>query len=380
MSRWNFSWLPGILIAVMTVISFGEARDQSPGITPEQFNALDEHQKQDFVLKALDSRDAALQNIDFAVTEKLTNHAKDGSGDRFMDKEEYEVRRLGEKFWMKFTSFEFYSDNNTIREQYLSGWDGSVSRRLAIPPYSGRPVPTGQIMPNEITSFRNAKYLSLLGFKMNVSMKSTSIAGWLRDAIATSAAVHADMAEIDKRYLLHVHVAQGDWNRDLTLDATRGFMIVHIRQDLGMGQMTSLLDVTDTQEIGGVWIPKKAVGTGTTYADREVTETDYDLQNFAIGSNSDSDVMIDFPAGTRVIDAVQKIDYDILPDGKFELHPLADSRAKTVRLPPENNVVSTTDHKTAASYTTVPLLNVGIVGPTTQPSTPLTTQPATQGL
>jgi hypothetical protein len=293
-----------------------EAAIKNAGIDWAAFDALPDQDKSKFILAALDARDLALSNMRYTVRETAINIRKDDGSRRFMTKTDYEMRRLGDKCWMHLKPYTYYDPDGPVNMEVTVNWDGKKAKGLVPPEFSRSKTHKGEINPAENDNFSYRRLSELLGFRMRLVPKSMPVAQWLREAIARDATLEATKALNGTTTLMRVVIQDQRWRREIWLDPARGFMIVRFVNVYGKDYMKGTLEVIDTQQIAGVWVPKKAIGTSGTYHDKEVTEVTHEVKDFAIGTLKEHDLDIDFPVGTRVFDSINNVAYVVGADGK----------------------------------------------------------------
>jgi hypothetical protein len=92
-------------------------------------------------------------------------------------------------------------------------------------------------------------------------------------------------------------------------------------------------EVLEAKEIGGVWVPIKALRRSGSSVSRKETEILYEVTTFEVGTVKLEDVEIVFPPGTTVVNAIEKICYTIQSDGTQKPLGLYDPTTGTVKQP-----------------------------------------------
>jgi len=321
------------------------------------FGALADADKLNFVLAVLDARDRSLENVAYKVRETYVNVRKDNGARRFMTRHVYELRRIGDKCWMHRIDYKFHDPNGEVRAESIMNWDGKVAKGIGFPPYLGTPYHQCRIDPKESGNFGYHRLGELLGFRIDADLTRRPVTVWFRDAIDHGAKIEITEADVRGVRALSVLVRQGEWRRWLWLDPKHSFMTVRAEHIYGEKKefMKGTLEVLTSEQVDGLWVPKKAIRQSGTYADQEQTEITYDVEQFSVGKVTDSDVDVVFPVGSHVVDTVQNISYVVLSDGKYKLLPLANPEARILHEPPQANITDRVDSSAAKSYTTRPL-------------------------
>jgi len=348
-------WLAAVVAAV-------SAQALAAQVEPDVFDfgafgALADADKLNFVLAVLDARDRSLENVAYKVRETYVNVRKDNGARRFMTRHDYELRRIGDKCWMHRVDHKFYDPNGAVRAESIMNWDGKVAKGIGFPPYLGAPNHQCRIDAKESENFAFHRLGELLGFRIEADSGRRPVTVWLRDAIDHHAKIEITEADVRGVRTLSVLVRQGEWRRWLWLDPKHGFMTVRAEHVYGETKefMKGTLEVVTSEQVDGLWVPKKAIRQSGTYAGQERTETTIDVEQFSVGKVTDSDVDVIFPVGSHVVDTVQNISYVVLPDGKYKLLPLANPEAHILHVPPQAKITDRVDSSAAKLYTTRPL-------------------------
>lgn len=120
------------------------------------------------------------------------------------------------------------------------------------------------------------------------------------------------------------------------LDPARGFMpstteyqYVH----LGKRANYERTDVTNAAQVGGLWFPFKAVRHSGTAILPEETKIDYAVSDVVVGREADETMSVKWPAGTQVVDMIEKVAYRVREDGGRDFIPIYDEKSRTVVRP-----------------------------------------------
>ncbi|MCY2952423.1 MAG: hypothetical protein NTU53_10650 [Planctomycetota bacterium] len=321
------------------------------------FGALADADKLNFVLAVLDARDRSLENVAYKVRETYVNIRKDNGARRFVTRHVYEFRRIGDKCWMHRIDYKFRDPTGAVRAESIMNWDGKVAKGIGIPPYLGTPYHQCRIDPEESENFAYHRLGELLGFRIDADFKRRPVTVWFRDSIDRGAKIEITEADVRGVRTLSVQMGWGEWQRRLWLDPNRSFMTVRAEHVYGGAKefMKGTLEVVTSEQVDGLWVPKKVIRQTGTYASQEWGETTIDVEQFSVGKVTDSDVDVVFPVGSHIVDTVQNISYVVLLDGKYKLLPLANPEAHILHEPPQANITHRVDSSAAKLYTTRPL-------------------------
>ncbi|HZL35676.1 MAG TPA: hypothetical protein VFC78_10230 [Tepidisphaeraceae bacterium] len=312
-----------------------------------------------FALGILDSRDQQLSNFDYKLRETTTNVTIAGGDRRFMVHDDYEVRRLAGTLWMRLIDYEYYNEEDDILAESVMNWDGKVARGIGYPPYLHTSYHQCRIDPTENDNFAYRSFNGILGLQVVVARRGYPIATMVRNAMARTGRAEAVAERWKGIDTLRLEVHEGCERWTFWLDPNRGYIIARFEYycDIKPGVYNKKWDeILESRQIGGVWVPLKAIERRGVSGIPVETEIAYDVQTFTIGSVSASDVDITFPVGSQVVDTVQNISYFVLPNGKFKLKSLADPPAHVVHVAPKNPVVESVGASAVAKYKTEDLV------------------------
>ena len=314
--NWALVWIVLCLVLMGHAAVADEPVFKDAGMDWTIFDALSDQDKSKFILAALDNRDRALANVRYTVHETSVNVGKNDGQRRFMTKADYEVRRLGDQYWMHLKTHEYFDEDGRIELEATLNWDGKKGKRLVPPEFSRANVPSGLITSTEDDNFSARRLSELLGFRIRLMPNSIPVAQYIREALAGGAKLEATKVVKGATMLMQIAIQDQQWRREIWLDPDRGFMIVRIVNVYGKDYMKGTLEITDAERVAAVWVPKRAVTTGTTYHDKEVTEITHEVKEFQVGGLKQHDVEIDFPAGTKVSDRINNVTYVVGVAGK----------------------------------------------------------------
>ena len=307
----------------------------------------------------LDARDSELQNLSFDEQLVETNIHADGSRQQ-MTRAEYEVRRVGERAWVRLRVQKPDVPDGPIVADVFANWDGTASKMLSTLTGADNSVlRTASIRPEQNDNFRSNAYNQLLGFRLYDVPRDITVAQWFRNVSKNSMPVRIADVSRGGRLMLEATVQAGGLQRTIALDKERNYSIARIGRDAQAGESHSWdwIEVTEAAKVSGVWIPVAAVGHGETTAVPGVaTESRFSIKDVRIGGLSESDLDITFPPKTLVLDAVQNISYVMEGPGRYRLVPVADQNAHSVYMPPKNAVVSAPDGNAVRLYQKLPLI------------------------
>jgi hypothetical protein len=313
---------------------------------------MPEAAKLDLILAMLDARDSSLRNMAFKDVE-THKRIDQKTKELWVGATTYahEIRRHDGRVWMHGTITDHEGGRSRASLEFNVNWDGKVSRGLDL--LNSTAQFRGSIGSSERGNFGWCFQLFFLGCYMNVNNTLPSVAQWLRDAVQSGAKIDVSSELYNGRDTLHLTVIQ-DRKREFWFDVQRDFMIIAYRSLLEDGS-GSVMEVQDVKRVDGVWIPTRGLRRARTDGSQKFAEVTIELREFSLGTVKPSDVEVTFPRGTGVVDHILQISYVMLPDGRYELHPLVVNETRTVRKPPKNNIVDRIDPTIAASYVAAPL-------------------------
>src|SRR4029078_6794647 len=112
--------------------------------------------------------------------------------------------------------------------------------------------------------------------------------------------------------------------------------------------------VAASEQVAGVWIPSEVVRQARNAGSPEYQEWVFKSLEFRVGKVSEQDIVVNFPAGSKVVDSVRKFAYLMSTNGTFELLRFTDVRTGSPYHPPLNPVVNQIDASTPSLYTSTP--------------------------
>jgi hypothetical protein len=341
----------------------------------EPFDALSRDGKIAFVLSALDARERDVGNFKYQLRETCTNVEVHGRYRVFMQNAEYEMRRLGSTTWMhlvKHESGKKDKDDDNIETDQIVSWDGKTRIHFATPQNVGQWEYTAFIDTREDNEFLNPRFNTLLGLRiqdMETPNSCVPLAGFVRSAVKRGDSITVARDSRDSGALqIKVEIRREEVRWTFWLDPEHGNMISRQEQRYEHGQAynASHEEVLVPVLANGVWVPKQAVHVAGTSASQEESEYKYVATSFEIGTVKPADVAIAFPVGTMVSDAVNKVAYEVLPEGKKKLLVVQDPKTRTFRTPPADPVTTLPPEEAAKLYKTV-AAEIGNPPPTAPP-------------
>ena len=187
-------------------------------------------------------------------------------------------------------------------------WDGRQSRTKSYPPYFGTDYYQGSINGVENDNFALAYYNELLGLRTFEGRQAKALADWLRDAKAAGDQFDATTDQYKTRTALHVVIRRHTafQTKEFWLDPDRDYMIIAASWNLTIGQRYTkyLEEALACSQIDGVWVPTLAHRRTATSASKWETEITYNLDSFKSGKVQRADVMIEYPAGSKIVDRI----------------------------------------------------------------------------
>lgn len=282
------------------------------------------------VQEALAARLEAVQNLELVSwTEARQHEFADGAIGKPATpgtRGEFHLKRLNGSYWLSARLFsnERPSVPNIVSESNFDGDEGR-SRGLMLE-NGGRTALFGRIdtkMDDSITINRAAYYITDWpnGEGMHFYRDILAEAGnWTVSSIPGKGEVVVSYPY--RHRILSKHGLTGSCM--VVFDAGRGMVPVRMKIDYRAtadGQeiwRDETVSMEDVREVDGVWIPFKIqslVRASSLKEGRCVLENT-EVENASMGGVGEGDLVIDFPAGTFVTDAVQGVSYKVGADGK----------------------------------------------------------------
>jgi hypothetical protein len=124
--------------------------------------------------------------------------------------------------------------------------------------------------------------------------------------------------------VIRIRVEDGERMWDTyVIDPHRDYMIVRhewdtiYRQDLGNDKGRMVHEVTDASNATGLWVPMKTHRTLQQFLSKpDKEEHTYVVEAFQRGNVKETDLDVEFPVGTQVVDTMAKASYFVEPGGK----------------------------------------------------------------
>ena len=214
-------------------------------------------------------------------------------------------------------------------------------------------------------NFTELHYFELFGLRI-LSVyedKSLSLNSWLRELVTRRGQlVQINCALRDGKpaiqVLLTLPIGDQITEDTLWLDPEKNLMVTEMDYETRYpgGYVRSSHRVIESKLLSGIWVPVKTVRTGELSGHENKTEWVYDVTGFDLGSVQPSDVEVNFPLNSKVVDTIKHIAYFIRPGEQFDLLPLADTSAHLIHRPPAERRVDKIDSDTSKLYTTNPLI------------------------
>jgi len=319
---------------------------------PAAFSSRGELEKLRFVLEVLESRDRSLENFSCKVQQSTTNfRVRDGGGRHFLHRQDWELRRLGPKYWLKRIDYEYYRPDLAVRQAWLSSWDGSASRSM---PATEAPKAEHfcHIRPVENHDAIYDHYNELLGFRTYAGNdRVAALIDFLRDAAKPDRELRIWDEQVKDMHAIHMRVREGDDRWDFWLDPARGYLVERSewKSEHGAAYNSVSGELRAAEQVAGVWVPRKVVCVSGTSASEEATEMTYEATSVRIGHVTEQDVRLTIPKDARVFDTVRKIAYEPLANGKYRLLPIEDEH-RVLHVPPRDAIVDRIDDETPGLY------------------------------
>jgi len=318
--------LPRFLIVVICVLPLAGDVWTACGaeLDIKTFNQLSESERFDIALASLRSRDASLDRFAYQLNEDC-GHIETSTGVRTpATKSFYELRRNGRMTWLHCRRLDVAS--GAVRAEFWSNWDGSLQRSLTL--RKEEKTPSGAIRDTEVEFIRLLYCNLILGFR--VPDTGTTVPEWLEDLVSKKKCVVSVAGVMDGNApMIHLTVPTGaNYVHQFWLDPARDYMPVRHQYVLSYknGSTKIVDEVTTAQQADGFWVPKKIVRRAERSDNTYYTLFTYDFADFKRGTAASQDMTVEFPAGTVVVDGVQKVAYQVLKDGSHLPRPLYSSR------------------------------------------------------
>jgi hypothetical protein len=303
------------------------ASPESEKFDPAEFSRIDNEQRVTFVLAVLQQREAGLSNFAYKLSSVETNVWRDGAR-KTMQTDSVEIRRNADKLWLSGRCT--YSTGNVSPVEAKANWDGHISKSFAVHTATKLP-PTGSIRDKEHPMFEHTGYNHILGIRylQRFGGPPKSVARWLARARELKRPIEVSAVEDNRRALVRVKVSvpQAFVYEIFELDPGRGYMPIRYEYlyQLKSSYNSDSMLVQEARQIDGFWIPTKVLRrVGTSASPDHETETIYQVESFSLGATKDEDLVLDFPVGARVVDAVTRKAFRVLSNGESEPMPYLD--------------------------------------------------------
>ena len=188
-----------------------------------------------WVLSALEARDRALGNFRYQLRESCTNVNLINGSRRFMQRSEYEMRRMDARLWMHLALYKFGDKAGEVDREWTVSWDGKVGVSLGS-------SDTASVGPAENYNFVYRKFNALLGLRIQVDDEGVPLARFLRTSLDRGSPV---AVERERRNGAAKQVKVQVWRENerwaFWLDTDHGNMISRLeyRYQLGPDYMAS---------------------------------------------------------------------------------------------------------------------------------------------
>jgi hypothetical protein len=268
-----------------------------------------------FVLSVLEARERALNNFSISAIKTVENVSATGTR-QFKHKDQFEVRRFGEKIWMQFGHY-LDEAGKAATESQMS-WDGHEARGLGLSRTANRSHPVGRIDPKEQDNFTTFRLSELLGFRVNTEEGPESVAEWLRNASKNGGKIAVDEDVVDSIAAIRVSVVQGIFHRTFWIDPSRDFMIIKFDYIAGSLERYNkeTIQATKCKQWNDTWLPEVALCVSGLSGRADRTESTYSVSSASVGKVRSTDTDVTFPPHTEVVDAVRHVAYVTRDDGK----------------------------------------------------------------
>jgi hypothetical protein len=298
-------------------LSFGTDTTSLPALSVEELRALTDEQRVEWALAALRWRDEQLQNFTLVHDWKSIHVAADGKV--FATFQHVEVlRRLGEQYHMTLTFPPDDHGESPKREQH---WDGSVLRGRQL-------VPSTQwvtLNDKEEDWLFVTPYWKLLGFQGYFWMRWMDLADFVEE-LHEKGKERPDVSQVTTEMVegteprLRLTIKYGGTRYViLMLDPARQYMPARVSvagtTSTGSVKEEWATEVTESQEVGGLWVPTRARATMPGRPDGGAEHYEISVSNFQRNVVRLEDLEIPIRPGNRVMDYAHKVAYVVEADG-----------------------------------------------------------------
>ncbi|MBN2584410.1 MAG: hypothetical protein JXL80_15220 [Planctomycetes bacterium] len=309
---------------------------QMPKLDRGVFQEMSQQERIAVVLAALRIRESRLRNFSYEMTERSHNiDVASGNQTRVFEHNACTMRRKDEGLYFRVTKT---SLDGADKGTFATHWDGSVSRSLTRRPEHKNP--RGLIWDTESNNFSYYRYNAILGTNVRAGAGGQALTAveWLENGVAEEKPIDVGWVEQEDRQVISVKIPLGDgihWR--YCFDPNRDFMpvLVEFEARQGNNRDYETTQVTHAKSVDGFWVPMSAICSSGTTSSAEQTEIVYEVSEFVRGAVKDEDLKIAFPPGTEVVDAIRKLAYRVLPDGRCNMLPFADAETGEVLDPRE---------------------------------------------
>jgi hypothetical protein len=275
-----------VALVAFTTAPFNSAAAADP------LQNLAEDEKRTLVLAALKERDRAIANLKYTLKEEMTNIGLDDGARRPLGHRQVGLRRHPASGYRVHT-IDYEADGSFTSEWYFNS-KGNEHRTLSRRGKDGPWIGSFRASNSHVLS--NCALNQLLGFR--ILDDGRTLLQWLESSVARGRRVEFTSLHGAGRPLIDVSVYHGLERRTFHLDPARGWMAVRMeyRYQFPDGRYNKEhTDVVQATEVGGLWLPLRAVRLSGTSATRVETEYVYAVSKIEVGHVTEADLDIVFP-------------------------------------------------------------------------------------
>jgi len=302
----------------LTLVSFVSST-WSRGFDLNAFQHLPADRRLAVVLASFDWRERQLENFSYQLTE--TVHAEDG---KLLTRSRFDFRRLGAANLLHCIRLEMLPGLRP--SEFWCEWDGQVARTRT----EKQGQSYGTVTDGESEFVHRLYYNDLLGVR--ISMAPMTLAAWVRFRVGVGHRPFVVDATADGGTVLirlRVETVPNAWDT-YSVEPNRDYMIVRHEWE---GIYSKLNDkghmvhrVIEASRESGLWVPTK---TEEIYMLRESNGRKatyvYSVETFKRGVVQITDLALEFPVGTTVLDTIQKTRYEVEEGGRVRRGEYYDS-------------------------------------------------------
>jgi hypothetical protein len=294
------------------------------------FDKLDPNGRIQFVRSLLEERDLLLQNMAFEVVERTMN--TEGPEPALVLESTFRLRRDGIRVAMHGRHV---GSKGNLENEYDTSWDGKFQRSVSY--FGPDRVPTGTIQDRESPLILRVWFNHLLGYRVRSARSAEggkivhfprTLAEWFSEAVATRPGnITVFVNEIEGHRFITIKDVRGKNTEMFYLDPEHGNMPVRFSHEYRAGERmvgSETHEVTAKKQVNGVWLPTEIIRRVKGEGGKVLEELVCTASSFELGNVTDSDLKVEFKAGTKVVDLRDKTAFEVGQDGSRTSIPLFD--------------------------------------------------------